>query len=429
MHKASRRHFLAAAGAAAGAPALIPASAFGANDRLNVGHIGVGGRAGALLQYDLTLQRTGLSQVVALCDIDGRRLAQAAKGVSGAASYFDYREMLQREDIDAVMIGTPDHLHSVQTVHACESGKHVYVEKPSSVTIQEGNAMITAARKHNRVVQVGSQARSAEPAHHACTFIRNGMLGRVKSVSCWHTLNPTARPNPDTPPPSERFWDMWQGPMRSRPHNTNFYPGKFRFILESGGGVIRDRGAHVFSIIRWCMDADDQQPVSVEAKGIPPKQGLFDCPVEMEVVYTFKDPDWQVVWSQPGEHRGSGGFGMVFHGDKDELVVCRDGTRIPADEKARNFKVPAGGVEVYRMDKHADYNVNHVEDWVQAILTGRKPCMHIEAGHNAATMCIIGNLAYLLGRKLHWDGKKRCFVDDAHANRLLGTPQRHPYHL
>lgn len=429
MHKPTRRKFLATAGAVLGAPALIPSRALGANDRLNVGHIGVGGRAGSLLRYDLTLQQSGLTQVVALCDIDRRRLAKAAKDVPGAASHFDYREMLQREDIDAVMIGTPDHWHSVQTVHACESGKHVYVEKPSSVTIQEGNAMIAAARKHNRVVQVGSQARSAEPAHQACTYIRNGMLGRVKKVSCWHTLNPTARPNPDTPPPSERFWDMWQGPMRWRPHNTNFYPGKFRFIMESGGGVIRDRGAHVFSIIRWCMNADDQQPVSVEAKGTPPKQGLFDCPVEMEVVYTFKDPHWQVVWSQPGEHRGQGGFGMVFHGEKDELVVCRDGTRIPADEKASSFKVPPGGVEVYCMDKHSDYNLNHVEDWVQAIRGGRKPCMHIEAGHNAATMCIIGNLAYLLGRKLHWDGKKQCFVGDAHANRLLGTPQRHPYHL
>jgi len=425
---------LAAAGAAVSAPVFLPATAFGANDRLNVGHIGVGGRAGSLLAYDLNLQKAGLTRVVALCDIDERRLAGALQQVPGATPYFDYREMLQRKDIDAVMIGTPDHWHAVQTVHACVSGKHVYVEKPSSVTIEEGNAMIAAAKKHARVIQVGSQARSAQPAHQACLYIRNGMIGRVKKVTCWHRTNPTAPPTPDSPPPSEDFWDMWLGPLRWRAHNTTYYPGKFRFIMESGGGVIRDRGAHVLSIIRWCMDADDQHPVSVQATGTPPKHGLFDCPVDMEVIYTFKDPDWQVIWAQPG-HRESNyparnrDFGMVFHGEKDKLILDRDGTRYAAPQKAREFKVPPGGAHVARVDKHADYNMNHVEDWYQAIKTGRKPIMHIEAGHNAATMCIIGNLSYVLGRKLHWDGQNQRFIDDEKANRLLGRPQRYPYHL
>jgi predicted dehydrogenase len=430
----NRRSFLAAAGAAVSLPALVPATALGANERLNVGHIGVGGRAGSLLGYDLNLQGAGMTQVVALCDIDEGRLAGAAKRVSGATPYFDYREMLQRQDIDAVMIGTPDHWHAVQTVHACESGKHVYVEKPSSVTIEEGNAMMAAANRHGRVIQVGSQARSAEPAHQACLYIRNGMIGQVKKVTCWHRTNPTAGPTPDSPPPSEKFWDMWLGPLRWRPHNNTYYPGKFRFIMESGGGVIRDRGAHVLSVIRWCMNADDQHPVSVEATGTAPKHGLYDCPVEMEVIYTFKNPDWQVVWAQPGQRESNypdknRDFGMVFHGEKDKLILDRDGTRYAAPDKARQFKVPPGGVHVARVDKHGDYNMNHVEDWYQAVKTGRQPIMHIEAGHNAATMCIIGNLSYVLGRKLQWDGKNQQFVNDDQANRLLGRPQRHPYHL
>ena len=429
MSKLNRRQFLTAAGATVAATMYIPTRAFGANERVVVGHIGVGGRAGGLLSYDMILEKEGLTHVAAICDIDEKKLAGAKKQLPDAAAYFDYRELLERKDLDAVVIGTPDHQHAVMTVHACAAGKHVYVEKPSSVTIQEGNAMIAAARKYGRVVQVGSQARSAKPAHQACTYIRNGMLGRVTKITCWHDRNPTGSCKPNTPPPSERFWDMWLGPLRWRPHNPDYYPGTFRWFLESGGGVIRDRGAHMFSIIRWCLDADTQHPVSVEAKGTPPKQGLFDCPVEMEVLYTFKNPDWQVVWSQPGNSRGPGGFGIVFQGEKDELVVCRDGTQIPAAEKARNYTVPEGGVHVFRLGKHEDYNVDHVEDWVQAIKTGRQPIMHIEAGHNAATMCIIGNISYQLGRKLEWDGPNQRFVNDEHANRLLSTPQRYPFCL
>jgi predicted dehydrogenase len=199
--------------------------------------------------------------------------------------------------------------------------------------------------------------------------------------------------------------------------------------MESGGGVIRDRGAHVMSVILWCLDADQQWPVTIAATGTPPTRGVWDCPPLMKVVYTFRNPDWELIWEQPGDVRGEGGFGMVFHGEQDTLVVCRDGTRIPAAEKARKFKVPAGGVEVYRMAKHADYNMNHKEDWFQAIRAGRRPCMDIEVAHRVATLNNLGNLSYLLGRTLTWDGAHEHCVDDDQANRLLSRPQRYPYHL
>jgi predicted dehydrogenase len=368
--------------------------------------------------------------VAAVCEVDEGRLASAVKKVGpGCQPYRDYRYILDRDDVDAVVIATPDHWHAVQTVHACESGKHVYVEKPASCTVAEGQAMVTAAHKHNRVIQVGSQARSAEPAHQVCTYVRNGMLGTVRKVTTWHTLNPTGGGGP-APVPDGLDWDLWLGPLRWRPYEKGYLPGTFRWLMESGGGVIRDRGAHVMSVILWCLDADEQTPVEIEAAGAPPTHGLWNCPTTMRVVYTFKDPDWQLIWEQPGDDRGRpGGFGMVFHGDRDELIVSRDGTRIPADDKARNFKVPAGGVEVYRMDKHADYNMNHKEDFFQAIRTGRKPCMPIEVGHRVANMNNLGNLSYLLGRKLCWNGHEEQILDDPHANRMLSRPQRHPYHL
>jgi hypothetical protein len=147
----------------------------------------------------------------------------------------------------------------------------------------------------------------------------------------------------------------------------------------------------------------------------------------MKVTYTFKNPDWTLIWDQPGEPKGPADFGMVFQGDKDQLIVCRDGTRIDAEEKARNFKVPPGGVHVYCMDKYPDYNVNHKADWLQAIKTGTRPCMDIELAHGAATLCILGNLSYVLGRKLEWDGDREQVKSDEQANRLLSRPQRYPY--
>lgn len=437
----NRRQFLAKAGAAISIPYLVPSGVLGmagragANARLTIGMIGVGGMGKGHLKQMVKFREAGVVNIAAVCDVDEKRLAAAIElAGAGVEPYRDYRYILGRKDIDAVLIATPDHWHAVQCVHACEAGKHVFVEKPTSVTIEEGKAMVAAAKRYKRVVQVGSQSRSAKPAHDACTYIRNGMLGKVHKVTCWHRLNPTGGTDPDSAPPPELDWDMWLGPLPWRPYNKAYCHSVFRWIMESGGGQIRDRGAHVFSLIRWCVDADHQSPVSVEAKGTATTKGRWDCPPEMEVVYTFKNPDWQVVWAQPGERHTNypeknKDFGLVFWGDNDKLMVDRDGTRYEAAEKARNFKVPAGGVEVYRMDKHKDYNMNHKEDWFGAIKTGRKPCMDVEAGHGAATMCILGNLSYLLGRKLHWDGKKQQVIGDEQANRMLSKPQRHPYHL
>ena len=432
----NRRRFLVSTGAALALPNLVPFRALGAgqtpgaNGRLTVAHIGVGGMGSVDLANMMFFRDRGAINIAAVCDVAEDRLKAAVKKVgAGVRPYRDYRYILERKDIDAVVIATPDHWHAVQCVHACETGKHVYVEKPSSVTIAEGQAMLEAARQHRRVVQVGSQARSAKPAHEACQFIRNGQLGRVHTVTCWHSLNPIGGLAPDEPPPPGLDWDLWLGPLPWRPYNASYEPGNFRWFLESGGGNIRDRGAHVFSVIRWCLDADRQPPVTIEATGTPTPKGLWDNPRTMKVVYTFRNPDWQLIWDQPGDPKGPADFGMVFHGDKDQLIVCRDGTRIDAEAKARNFTVPPGGVHVYRMDQHGDYNVNHKADWLRAIKSDTEPCMDIEPAHRTATLCILGNLSYLLGRKLHWDGEKEKVIGDEQANRLLSRPQRYPYVL
>jgi len=204
---------LALTGAAATLPQVLASRVLGAdgqpgaNERLTVAHIGVGGMGSVHVRNMKLFRDKGMVNIAAVCDADEKRLAAAIKEVGpGVTPYRDYRYILERRDVDAVIIATPDHWHAVQCVHGCETGKHVYVEKPSSVTIAEGKAMIAAARRFKRVVQVGSQARSAKPAHDACQFIRNGMLGRVHTVKCWHTLNPVGGTEPDAEPPPSLDW-------------------------------------------------------------------------------------------------------------------------------------------------------------------------------------------------------------------------------
>jgi predicted dehydrogenase len=434
----TRRQFLGTSAAAMGAFNLIPSGVLaaagrpGANARFTVAHIGVGGMGMTHVQNMLTFRKEGKVNIAAVCDADENRMEAAAKAVGeGVKEYRDYRYVIERKDIDAVLIATPDHWHAVQTVHACQTGKHVYVEKPASVTIREGQAMVAAARAHNVAVQVGAQARTAKGGWYTCRAIRNGIVGRVRKVTCWHYANPTDdNPVPDSAPPEGLDWDLWVGPLPWRPFNRRYHPANFRWVLESGGGQIRDRGAHQFSTILWCMNADRQTSFTVEATGRAPTRGLWDCPVDMDVVYQFKNPDWTLVWGQPGDKVGQTEFGNVFWGDNGRLVLEWEGGYRPANPEAINFKLPPGGQEVYRTDEYEDFNMNHKADWLKAIREGHnRPAVDIEIAHRTATLCNLGNLAYILGRKLVWNGDKQEVVGDAQANRMLAKPQRYPYVL
>jgi predicted dehydrogenase len=437
----TRRAFLQRSALVAGALNLAPAGVLGrgsqpgSNDRLVIGHIGVGGMGMTHLANMLRFHKEGKARVAAVCDVDENRLEAAVEnaktGGATATPYRDYRYLLERKDIDAVVIATPDHWHAVQTVHACETGKHVYVEKPASVTMREGQAMVAAARANKVAVQVGAQARTAKGAWYTCRAIRNGIVGKVRRVSCWHYANPVDdKPMPDSPPPEGLDWDLWLGPLPWRPYNKRYLPGTFRWLMESGGGQIRDRGAHQFSTVLWCMNADRQTSFTVEAKGRAPTRGLWDCPISMDVVYQFKNPDWTLEWGQPGRKVGQTEFGNVFWGDNGHLVLEWEGGYRPANPEAVNFKLPPGGKEVYRTNEYEDFNMNHKADWFKSIRQGYlRPAVDIEIGHRTATLCNLGNLSYLLGRKLVWDGVRQEVVGDEQANRLLSRPQRYPYVL
>jgi predicted dehydrogenase len=430
-----------AAGTAIGGPQVIPQGALaaegkpGANDRLTFGHIGVGGMGGYHLHDMKSRMDRGEVNIAAVCDVDDKRLENASRTAGPQADcYRDYRYVLDRKDIDAVVIATPDHWHGVQTVHAAERGKHVYVEKPACCTIEEGRAMIEAANRAKIAVQVGSQGRSQPEAYLAHRYLVNGNIGKISRVDCWHYASPAGGTAPDSDPPPELDWDLWLGPLRWRPFNRGYCHGTFRWLMESGGGQIRDRGAHVMSCAMWWMGADGTGPATIEATGEAPKRGLWDSAVNIQVTYTFKNPDWVLTWNQPGkpvppeERTGKEpggaisrpGYGALYTGDKGTFHHWGGDGGTWAERKARDWQPPAGAVDVYR-------SPGHKEDWFEGIKTGKKTIMNVEASVGVAILTILGNLSFLLGRKLQWDQAKLQIVGDEHAQRLAGRPQRYPY--
>jgi predicted dehydrogenase len=445
--KNTRRRFLKQAGAATGGVYLfdiVPARALGLqgpapSDIINFGHIGIGGRGRGFLRPESNLGKkipasSNLggdgsrmlrpARSMALCDVDAARLDDAATRVGGRPKlYKDFRKLLEDKDVDAVFIASPDHWHALQTILACQAGKDVYCEKPASNTIEEGRAMVTAADRYGRVVQIGSQGRSQTAAWQAANYIRAGKLGTVSRVTCWHYASPDGDWTPDTTPPPGLDYEMWVGPARWLPYNVKHTHGAFRWLIDFGGGQIRDRGAHVMSIANWVMNCDNTGPVSVEARGEPPRDGMYNSAVTMDVTYEFKNPDWTLVWAQPGtpSQELNARYGAVYHGSNHDTltVTLGDGAGTSTEQKAKDY--PDSG-KVFRSPGHS-------ENFEDCIRSREKPIMHMEAGHRVASLCILGNVSFQLQRKLEWDPVNERVISDDEANRMLSRPGRGPWHL
>ena len=416
------------AAAFAGMPYVLPSGILalpgrpGPNDRIVYGHIGLGGMGRSHVVAD---------SCAALCDVDANHLAEVAKGVKGTPLLTkDYRAVLDRKDIDAVTIGAPDHWHAIMAVHACEAGKDVYSEKPTCKTIAEGKAMVVAAQKNKRVVQIGAQGRSNPNAQKACEFIRNGQIGKVNRVEVWHSNNWTGGWGEEKAPPPELDWNLWLGPARWRPYNPDTVHFNFRWMMDFGGGFIRDRGNHVLSVAMWCMNADHSGPVSVEATGDPNPNGVWDVPVTMSVKWEFKNPDWTLTWDQPGAQYNGIEWGAKYYGDHDTLIVSGGDGGCDTEDKAKKYTPSASGQHVFLdPDPSEDPTERHRQNWRRCIKTREKPVMSVEIGYNVIVLPIIANISYQLGRKLRWDAKNHVFIGDEEANRMLSQPYRAPWRL
>ena len=358
-------------------------------------------------------------EVRALCDVDKSHLDEAIAMVASAGGkadgYNDYRELLDRNDIDVVQIVVPDHWHSLAAVHACEAGKDVYCEKPLSLTIAEGRAMSNAARRYGRVFQVGTQQRSDYRFHWACDLVRNGRIGTLKRVIATIGEGPAIGWEPNVSPPSGLDWDRWLGQTPYVPYTPNRCHYNFRWILAYSGGKLTDWGAHHLDIAQWGIGTDeDSGPATVSGSAVFPTRGLYDSALTFDVHFTYANGVELLC-------RSSGENGVTFEGTEGTIFVSRE--RIGAEPGEILFNEPGTGkVKLYESSDHRG-------NWVDCIRSRKRPISDVEIGHRSATVCHLANIALRLNRKLNWDPKTERFVSDDDANRLLSRPMRAPYTL
>ncbi len=416
--RVSRRQFLAAASATFAAPYIIPARAFGANERIVTAHIGIGGQGKSNLNAFLD---KGVSPA-AIADVDSDRLAKTVKMVTDKGhtteGYGDYRKLLERKDIDAVVVSTPDHWHALATIHACQAGKDVYCEKPLSLTIAEGRRMVDVARTEKRIVQTGSQQRSDDRFRQACEYVRNGRLGEIKEVLVGIPgCNFSGPPVADAEPPKELNYDLWLGPAPQRPYNAKRVHYLFRFFWDYSGGQMTNFGAHHIDIAQWGLGMDHGGPVSTEGTAAYHPEKWYETTMECRITHTYANGTKLIVGQLQKDIPG----GCTFIGTKGKIFVDRGKiVSTPGDI----LKEPLGdkAEQLYK-------SKNHHQNFLDCIKSRELPICDVEIGHRSATVCHLGNIAARLGRKIQWDPVNETIVDDADAAAMVSRPYRGPWKL
>jgi len=353
---------------------------------------------------------------VATCDVDSKRAAHGKAEIEKfyqergeskveAKAYGDFREVMARDDIDAVVIAVPEHWHAIIAIAACHAGKDVYCEKPLSLTIHEAHEMVRAVRRHDTVFQTGSQQRSDGNFRRACELVRSGRIGEIKSVNVG-VGPPSWEPYlPEEPIPPGLDFDRWLGPAPWVPFNKqrigSYYEDGWRRFRDYSGGKMTDWGAHHFDIAQWGLGMDGTQPVEItppdEARGTP---------------LTYRYANGVMMY-----HGGANG--VLFTGTDGKIEVNRGYFRAWPDKIGKS---PIGPSDV-----HLPESPGHHQDWLRCIRTRRRPLCDVEIGASSITVCHLGNLAWWLGRTLHWDPQQQQFINDEAANRWLDRPKRAPY--
>lgn len=416
--KVNRRTFLKGSAAAFGAfaaPYFVPSSAFGANERILTGHIGVGNRGSGNL-------KDFLSHAVAVCDVDQNYLSKAVKKVEETGrscdAYTDYRRLLDRQDIDAVVISTPDHWHALNTIHACQAGKDVYCEKPLTLTIAEGRQMVTAARENQRIVQTGSQQRSSENFRTACELVRSGRIGELQKVLVGIPgPNHPGKPVPDSEPPPELDYDTWLGPAPARPYNANRVHYNFRFFRDYSGGQMTNWGAHHIDIAQWGLGADETGPVEVSGEGTFHPEGWHEVTETCLVKHRYANGVELIVGQQHDEFPK----GTTFVGTKGRVFVDRKKLTSDPEEIAKE-PLTENDVKLY-------VSSNHRQNFLDCIKSRKLPICDVEIGHRSATVCHLGNIAITVGRTIRWDPNQERIIGDEAAQALTSRPYRSPWSL
>ncbi len=426
MRKINRRKFLKEAVTTATAgiafPYIVPSSVFSQtppSDRITIGFIGCGKQSKHLMASFLNSPGT---QVVAACDVDKLKLARGKKIVDdyyagkkdgsykGCMKYGDFRDLLSRDDIDAVVIATPDHWHAIIVIESAKAGKDIYCEKPLSQTIREARAMVDTVKRYGRVFQTGSMQRSDWHFRLGCELVLNGYIGELKHVKVNIGGPPSDNPLEPQPVPEYLDWNMWLGPALWRPYNSELSPHisfddfpHWRSHSDFGGGSMTDWGAHHFDIAQWGMGVDRSGPVEI----VPPDGKDYK-------VLTYRYSNGVTMTRDEAN-------GVLFAGTKGEVEVNRGHIRTNP-ENLKDQQIKPNEIHLYESN-------NHYTDWLDAVRKRTEPICDIETGCRSVTVCHLGNIAYKLGRPLKWDPENEVLVDDSEAGRLLVRPMRSPWRL
>ena len=445
-----RRQFLMAAAAA-------PLAA--ASDTVRLGFIGLGSRG----SYELEIcKRTPGAQIVAVADVYQPLIDKAVAFTDGKATgYQDFRKLLERKDIDAVFVSTPDHWHAPAAILACQAGKDVFCEKPLSHTLHEGQTMVKAARRYNRVFQVGSQQRSAPHFQKVVELIQKGQIGKVAHVEAWNTEQDGpegAGHQASGAPPEGLNWDMYLGAAPKVPYNRNRFIWNYRWFWDYSGGMMTDWGAHHMDIVQWAMQVDGPQSATASGGRYILKD---DCETPDTLSTTFEYPGFIARYTM---HQGnsrrmeSRPNGIAFYGADGTLVVDRgswevipenknrftqDFDRIDAFLKTGNVAWPTGYDRNARVPAvprcqamgetglHIDPSCQeaHIQNFLDCVRSRKRPVADVEIGYRSVSPCLVGVIAYRLGRKVTWDPKADTFPGDAQALAMMRKKYRSGYEL
>lgn len=420
-----RKTFIKNAVLSAAAFSIVPRHVLGGkgylapSDKINLGFIGNGKMGRGLLN---SMNKLPDTITLATCDVDKKKLAHfqtlaieanKTKTATNVEAYGDYRELLNRKDIDAVVVATPDHWHAQISIDAAKSGKDIYCEKPLALTIAEGRAMVQAVRKYKRVLQTGSMQRSSYNFRQAAELVLNGNIGNIKEINVSVGEPVKECDLPTLPTPDYLDWDMWIGPSLYRGYHPTLSPpiedeswAWWRGYKGFGGGYITDWGAHMFDIVQWALGMDASGPVSFTPPETPgAKEGLF---------YVYAN-------GVKVNHKNWGaGNAIQFIGTEGTIEVSRSFIRSNPESIA--------SVKLKPSDKKVYFSDNHYQDWITAIKKRSQPICDVEIGHRTATVCNAVNIAYELQRSLKWDPVKEQF-DNEFANLMISRPYRGPWNF
>jgi predicted dehydrogenase len=455
LHHTSRRAFLKATACAIAAPTIVPRSVFGANapsNRINLGFIGLGKQSKVDLPAFLKNEDV---QVLAVCDVNkgsfgyndpkdflgrepGKQKVEAyyaAKQQSGkykgCSAYTDFREVMARDDVDAVVIVVPDHWHAVMTLAAAKAGKDIYCEKPLSLTVEDGKAMIKAVREHNRILQTGSHHRSNDAIRRGCELVRNGRIGKLQRIIAYVAKNNFTGPGPGWQPmpvPKGFDYPMWLGPAPEAPYHADRCLYKFRFISDYSGGQTTNFGAHSLDLAQWGHGSELTGPVEFEDAGSewPTPGSLFTTATKVAFRAKYADGVQLICETH------SPGFGARFEGSEGWVEVGYNGLStsnkslkdsiIGADGSHLPESVPGKPITEYRL-----VSSQHVRNFLNAVKSRQDPIEPVEVGHRTATLCHLGNIAMKLKRKIKWDPQAERIMGDDEATAMLSRPKRKPW--